>query len=124
MSFNLKLVKERNRQIKELEVEFDDLEEISRSLHKMIHDQGEFLSEIDKTLDNIVKDVDNAAENLENALKLKQPPSILKNIMIVAGTSGLGVLGFLAGPIVGIVTTVSGVVTGIGVVTVKKKLNI
>ena len=123
MSYKQILIDERNRQMKELEEEFEDLEEISRSLYEMIYDQGEFISELDKTLDNIVEDVDNAAENLEKALKTK-PQIIFQNIAIVAGSAGIGVLGFLAGPVVGIATTVSGIMTGIGVVTVKKKLNI
>ena len=58
---------------------------------------------------------------LEGILIERLDENFTKNIGIMIGSVSLGTLGFIFTPVVGIVTTISGIVLGFGVVKIVSK---
>jgi len=104
----------RNKNMKEIADDTAGLQEIHALIQDLVAEQGEVLDEVKKTVFDARESVGETIVDLHTAYKLKQ-----KNrsyyVYGVGGTLGagsLGSLGFIAGPVVGAVTTVAGSVIG------------
>lgn len=122
---NLKIIQEiqdRNNAMKELQEDIENLTEITIILSQMVKEQGE-------NMEIVEKNIKETNENLEVTVEsLKQSESYviaarneIRNTIIVIGGVSLGALGFIAGPIIGAITTLSGIAAGLGVVFVSEK---
>ena len=82
----------------------DDMDELQHSYHQMIDKQQTFDDDIDQVID------------------ISYKRKVFENVSIVSGGTLFGALGFFAGPIVGLVTSLSGFVAGVSSVLINKKM--
>jgi hypothetical protein len=116
------IIKERSKEMKELSQDIEQLAEISQILGKMVYTQGEKIDILEKNIEESNFELEKSVLHLEKAndyaLQLRKN---IRNTAIVVGSITAGAFGFLAGPIVGIATTVSGVAAGFGIVFAAEK---
>ena len=85
----------------------------------MIAEQGENIDIIKANIEETEQNVESGLLSLEKSERYSfLENGNIKNIAIVVGTMTVGAFGFIAGPIIGIGTSISGLVAGIGIVTI------
>lgn len=112
---SLKIIEERNREIEEISDELADLSEISLTLSTMLIEQGETLDKINMILEQCDQNVQIAEVTL-HTIDNNMIFSKAKEALIIVGGLSAGALGFLAGPLVGIATILSGASISTGIV--------
>lgn len=116
---NMKIFKENEREMKELERDIESLSESFTIVSLMIAEQGENIDLIKANIEETEQNVESGLLSLEKAERYSfLENGNVKNIAIVVGTMTVGAFGFIAGPIIGIGTSISGLVAGIGIVTI------
>ena len=123
-NINQIIIEERNREIQEIEREIIDLHEISRSLSLLLGEQGEELDKGLTKLDESVEHTESAKQSLEKSLLYDENGKRLRELSILASGVTLGALGFLGGPIVGVITLLSGASVSTGLVIASRFRNI
>lgn len=122
IEYNENIIRERATEMKELATDIEQLAEISQILGTMIYDQGEKVDVIEKNIEDTISELEISVIHLDSAneyaLKLRRN---IRNVAIVVGSITAGAFGFLAGPIVGIATTASGIAAGIGFIFAAEK---
>ena len=118
-----KIIEERNSEIKNLEKDIEDISEIMSDLSLLIFDQGESLETCIKNIENTEIHVNESLKSLENVeIYVNNRRNILRSFGIIIGGATFGAIGFVAGPIVGAATLVSGGVLGSGIAYLTNKL--
>lgn len=117
------IVEERNREIYQIEQETSLIAEIMGHLSYMVSGQGETLEQAVENLEEAKENTHDATIYLEKALvhEVSSRGLLLDAGVIVAGT-GLGALGFIASPIVGVPTLVAGVIAAGAVIVARRKI--
>ena len=111
------IIREKNNEIKKLEQDMTHISEIFYDLGQMIEIQGEDLKLIDKNIGNASRDVAISLRNLADAEEMTSYKyRLARNAGIIVGGVGLGALGFIAGPLIGIGTLLSGAGIGGGII--------
>ena len=120
---DVKIVKERNEQIREIEREISDLSEISLLLSSMLSEQGDQLEVNFQQLENIEEDFEQVEQSLEKSANyMNRMRAFTKDVAIMIGGISLGALGFFGGPLVGMATLISGITVSSGIVVASKKM--
>jgi hypothetical protein len=121
---DIKILHERNKEIRTIEEDTMSISEIMQSLSLMIHDQGENLEIASAHVDNAVENSEDAVISLDKSLSwvVNMRGLIVDATTIVAG-SGLGALGFIGGPVVGVPTFIGGLVTAASVIVIRRALS-
>lgn len=115
-----KIIEEKNAEIRSLSEDLSNLSEIYQDLSLMIFDQGEEINIVEKKIEIIEEKISEGTESLNKAQNGYK--NFLRDGSIIIGTVSLGALGFIGGPIIGIVTLFSGVVTGTGLVFISHQV--
>lgn len=120
---DLAILQERHDAIKEIEKETQTISEIMESLSALLPGQGEDLNLASTHLERSVESTGEGVIALENALNWNQQIRglVVDATTVVAG-SGLGALGFLGGPVVGLPTLLGGVITAASVIIIRRAL--
>ena len=106
----------------ELCKELEDLSESFHIVNSMVSEQGEKIDLVDKNIQEAEENVEIGTKSLENAAKYTFiSRKKIRNVAIVVGTLTAGAFGFIAGPLIGIGTTISGLAAGLGIVSVAEK---
>lgn len=117
---------ERNSDIQSLAHDIMDINEIMSTLSQMVYGQRSGVDNIEASIEKSVGNVEEGTKNLEKAEEYQvKNRSLIRDIAIVAGGFGVGTLGLIAGPIVGLVTiAASTTLSGSLVYAVRKKKNL
>ena len=104
---------------------FREIESLSESFHivnSLIVEQGEKIESMERNIQEAEENAETGMKSLEKAAEYKFiSRKKLRNVAIVVGTLTAGAFGFIAGPLIGIGTTISGLAAGIGIVSVAEK---
>lgn len=114
-----KIIEERNKDVSDIEREVITISEIMLDLAVLVNDQKE-------TIETVVQNIENSNVNIEESVKtlekaeeyVIQNNKTIRNAIIIIGGISLGALGFIAGPIVGVATLLTGAVTGTSIAVV------
>ena len=113
------ILEERHREMREIASDIEQLAEISIILAGMVEEQGEKIDVAETNIENSVIELEQSTISLENAEKYSAAArNNIKNAAIIIGGLTAGAFGFIAGPIIGVVTTISGITASIGFVFV------
>ena len=119
-----KIVHERNSLIQTLTDDISVLQELFYDCSNMIFGQGVLLRDAEKNIETALENVEQGTESLKQAeMYHHHARGKLFDICVVAGGVGLGAIGFVAGPIVGIPTVAAGLGISGGVVLIRNKLH-
>lgn len=117
------IVRERNQEIQVIAQETSMLAEIMANLASMIESQGTHLDSAAAQVEQSARTADETADILARADSWQESArGAIVDISTVAIGTGLGTLGFLAGPWVGLPTMVGGMVTATSIVAVRRKI--
>lgn len=104
---------------------FREIESLSESFHivnSLIVEQGEKIESMERNIQEAEENAETGMKSLEKAAEYKFiSRKKLRNVAIVVGTLTAGAFGFIAGPLIGIGTTISGLAAGLGIVSVAEK---
>ena len=118
-----KILEERNLEIKNLESDIQDIAEIMSDLSLLIFEQGDSLETCVKNIENTEIHVNESIKSLENVeIYVNNRRKILRSFGIIVGGATAGAIGFVAGPLVGAATLLSGGVLGSGIAFLTNKL--
>lgn len=116
-----KIIRERNLEIRQIERDIEDLAEIQKDLSFYVFEQGEQINLCAENVNIVEKNTEEALSNLEKAEEhVNRGRQLLRDIVIVSSSAGLGSLGFLGGPFIGIGTLLVTTLAGSGVVFVMR----
>ena len=122
-SVDVQILEERNINIRLIEHDMCEISDIMNDLSRLVSEQG-------KKVDLATENVETSEIHVREAVVLLEEGEevvskirgvILDSITIVSLT-GLGALGFIGGPIVGVPTTFSGLMSGIAVITLRRNV--
>ena len=120
---DVKIIKEKNLEIKSLEEDLNIISQIFQDLSEMVEIQGEKIDYSEKNIENTEKNVEVSVNSLENSLNYSiKYKNFLRDIGIIGGGLSLNSLGFLLGPVVGSITLITGATAGTGIIFINKKL--
>lgn len=118
-----KIMIERRDSALEINRELSLVYETFTTLAEIVNDQRERLDEIETSVDETLVNVEAGTDSLLQAEEYRWGPSITRNIALVVSGGAVGSIGFVLGPLVGIVTTVVGAAGGgAAAVTIQKIL--
>ena len=107
------IIRERNQEVSQIEKEMTEISEIMTDLSLMIGEQGEGIQLSAENIDHAKEEVEESVIHLEESVKYTDKrKQLIKNAVLIFTGLSLGVLGFIAGPIVGAITLVTGTATG------------
>jgi len=110
------IIEERNNEIKKLTQDIEDISEIMSDLSLLILEQGESLEAAFINVENSEIATSEAVESLAKTENyINKSKQILRSAGLIIGGTTVGAFGFIVGPIVGVVTLVSGGVLGTGI---------
>lgn len=110
---NTNLIKERNKEIKELMTEMEILSSSWSSISELIHFQGQSLDILDQEMEKVKENTEKGKISLEKSVDyVSNRLIVVRDVSIVVGTGLLGMTGFLLGPLVGIGTLAAGIAGG------------
>ena len=116
-------IQECNSELQSLECELSQVGEIMQTLSAMVQEQGEQLAKATTHLDETEIYINEGIQSLAYA---KEVTSELRGKLVDGITLGLttlgGATGFLAGPLVGGLTLVSGITLGVSIIAARRKL--
>lgn len=111
------VVRELNAEIRAVEKDLMDLNEINENLSRIVNLQGEELDLIEQRIAETASNTTAATYNLEKAeFFTEEKKKVIRDVLIVTGGAIAGALGFIAGPIVGVLAIVSGISVSSGIV--------
>lgn len=111
------------RDVQLLEKEVQDINESVTLLAQYTENSNPMLNNIESNLDKTVDATNEGVEELTEASVYAEKIRNTKTTLIMVGTGlGIGALGFIAGPIVGIPTLIAGGIIGGGAAKVYKKI--
>jgi len=120
---NDRLVEERNNEIRQIEKDVIDISEIMNDLALFVYDQGESIESVMNNIKNSEIATNEAVESLEKTvIYVNKRRNILRNMGIIVGGATVGAFGFIAGPIIGAVTLISGGAIGTGIAYITNKI--
>ena len=120
---NRAIMEERNKEIQRITEDVAIINELMNDLAIMVNEQGEKIENIEQVVENATINVNEATKDLESAeTYMEKSRRMLRDIIIVISGTGLGAVGFIAGPIIGAVTLSSGLVLGAGTVATIHKI--
>lgn len=122
-SVDLSIIAERTRDLKQIERDTTDLSEIMLHISAMLMDQAKPLQLSERHVEQAEVNTSQAVENLEMAAdwKSKARGTLIDAGIVITG-AGLGTLGFLATPMVGVPTVIAGLTTAISLVVARRKM--
>lgn len=116
-----RIIEERNKECKEIERDVTTLNEIMFDLSHMLGEQGQSIEMCVTHVEDTKENIEEAVIHLEKSVEYdNQNKKIIKSVVLVAGGLSLGALGFIAGPLIGIATLLTGAVTGTGIAFLTK----
>jgi len=117
------ILRERQDAIHEIEKETLTISEIMESIAALLPGQGENLNLASANVERSVEATGDAVIALENAVSWNQKLRglVFDATAAVAG-SGLGALGFLGGPLIGVPTLVGGIITASSIIIIRRIL--
>lgn len=117
------IIEETNKEIQELEKDFLEINYIFTNLNEMIYIQGDRLDQVNEKIETSERDVSISVRELADVEEMVfNKNKIIRYVSIMVGSLGLGAFGFIAGPIIGIGTLLSGAGIGGGIVYASNKL--
>lgn len=118
---DLAILEERNRELRQIEEDTLSLSEIMHSISTMLCEQRENLEIAVADTEKSAQATTEAVTNLQQALKWTNSARglIVDASAMIAG-SGLGALGFLGGPLVGVPTLIGGIATASAVIVLRR----
>lgn len=118
------ILHERQAELREIEEDTLSISEIMTSLSFLINEQGENLAVATEHVASSVESTDAAVNSLENALGWKNNMRcLLVDATTIITGSGLGALGFIGGPLVGVPTLVGGLLVAASVIAIRRNLS-
>ena len=120
---DIKIIEERNREIKTLSEELTHVSEIFQELAKLLNFQGEQVDTIGEQIEHVSENITEGTVALENTEKFVKLREILRDVGILAGGISLGSIGFLGGPIIGSATLISSFAASSGLVFIARKIS-
>lgn len=108
------IISERNKEIVEIEKDVADLFEIQKDLALMVNEQGETLDRCVETVTVCERAIEEGTKALERANEGNKSGSFIKAVAIITGSIGIGSLGFIGGPLIGLGTITLTTLTGSG----------
>lgn len=119
----LTILRERNEEIREIARDTSLIAEIMTMLSTMVSEQGEQLDVAEAHLEQAAEDTEDAANTLARAATWQERArGTMVDITTFAVGTGLGAMGFLGGPWVGLPTLVGGVATASSIVAIRRKI--
>lgn len=120
---DLAILKERQEELRKIEEDTLSISEIMNSLSSLLCEQGENLDLATEHVESSVTATSDAVISLDNALVWQ---SKMRGLLVDATTvltgSGLGALGFIGGPVVGVPSLIAGLVTAASVIAIRRRL--
>ena len=114
---DIKIIEETNQDIRNIEYDLITLSEIYKELSYMIDGQGDNLN---RTNEDIATSIKNLADAEEITWKRQK---IIRDLFIVLGGIGVGAFGFIAGPLIGLGTLLTGAGISGGIVYTSHKID-
>ena len=112
-----KIIQERNIEIIDLEKDVANISEIMYDLAVMVNEQGETITTIERNIEESNENIAESVTTLEKAEVYNDKNNkLIRNSIIIVGGISLGALGFIAGPIIGLGTLITGALAGTGIV--------
>ena len=112
-----KIVEERNIEIIDIEKDIANISEIMFDLAVILNEQGETITTIEKSIAESNININESVISLEKAETFNEKNTkMIRNTIIIVGGLSLGALGFIAGPLVGLATIITGTLAGTGIV--------
>ena len=107
------IIREINMEVREIEKEISEISEIMTDLSLMIGEQAEGIQINVEHVEHAKEEVEESVNNLEESVKYTDKrKQLIKNAVLIFTGISLGALGFIAGPIIGAITLVTGTATG------------
>ena len=111
-----------NEEMKELYEEIESLTESFIIVSNMVVEQGEKIDIINNVIEETNENLKTGVVDLEKANNYTfNARKNIKNAVLVLGGLSFGFIGFIGGPLIGIGTTVSGLVAGIGLIAITER---
>jgi hypothetical protein len=120
---DVKIVEERNYEIKTLSEDLIHISEIFQELATLLNFQGEKVDAIGEQIEHISENISEGTTFLENTERFVKLREILRDVGILAGGLSLGSIGFLGGPIIGSATLISSFAASSGLVFIARKIS-
>jgi hypothetical protein len=118
-----KIIMETNKEMGTLSKDLILLKELFQDCAALVFNQGEKVDQIEENITNAVEDVEKGTENLKVAEKYKKHGrGRLFDICVLLGGTGLGALGLLGGPWIGIPTLMAGLGVSGSVIIARNKI--
>ena len=122
-SVDYKIIQENNKDVRTLATELELLKDVFLDSAYLIFGQGENLQTAEANIEKALADTETATDNLEQTENLtKHSRGKLFDACMLIGGVGLGALGWIGGPWIGIPTMVAGLGLSGSVVLVRNKL--
>ena len=118
------MIKWRNEELHDLSVEMESIADTMSTLASMVLEQGENLAVAADEVNRTEIYIQEATTSLQNSSRWQgRMRGMMLNGAVVLAATGLGCVGFLAGPIVGTISLTTGVVAAIAFVGARKVIN-
>lgn len=118
-----KVVNELNSEIRQIEKDLMDIQEINENLSMHVDLQGEELDLVEQRIAESATNTTEGVTSLERAeFFTEERKKIVRDVLIVTGGVVAGSLGFILGPIIGAITIASGISVSSGIVLGVHKL--
>ena len=107
------IIRQNNVEIRQIEKEMLEISEIMIDLSLMIGQHGEEIQLSVENIEHAKEEVEESVNHLEESVKYTDKrKQLIKNAVLIFTGISLGALGFIAGPIIGAITLVTGTATG------------
>ena len=107
------IIRERSEEVRFIEKEMMEISEIMTDLSLMIGQQREEIQLSVENIEHAKEEVEESVNHLEESVKYTDKrKQLIKNAVLIFTGISLGALGFIAGPIIGAITLVTGTATG------------
>ena len=115
------IIRERSEEVKFIKMEMTEISEIMTDLSLMIGQQGEEIQLSVENIEHVKVEVEESVNHLEESVKYSDKrKQLIKNTVLIFTGISLGALGFIAGPIVGAITLITGGTSGITIAFLTK----
>jgi t-SNARE complex subunit (syntaxin) len=107
------IARESNEEVGKIESEISEITAIMLDLASMVEYQGEELQISTANVQDAKENVEESVIHLEESVKYTDKrKQIIKNAVLLFTGLSLGALGFIAGPVIGAITVITGTATG------------
>ena len=115
------IIRERSEEVRLIEKDMTEISEIMTDLSLMIGQQGEEIQLSMENIEHAKEEVEESVNHLEESVKYTDKrKQLIKNAVLIFTGISLGALGFIAGPIVGAITLITGGTSGITIAFLTK----